>query len=916
MSKSFGKLVLFRNEDLLDSDTNIHNAWDYVEKRPWYNWSNEEVTKEIIRTQTFKYWIAPSASAPDLETFNYFPSLESISTPISSQPDTIQFNYKDWNGINYLGYINFRPHSWINPKGIKASEHSFINHNLAVPRPLITTKNGNEETNPASYGLDDQITVTPVYNFYLKEYENFFSADELPFYPPNAAGNLADEKAIPNFYEALFILSYFQQGGKQPDFGGKWKDLPALLKTTAWMLKHANAEFDASGYIDYFMHETDPETERNSVVVLTPDFYKTHNSFIETQKNVYPFYNKITIPVVKEGTALRDFFKWANVYDDLIFTMATSLKAMRRIQRGGTKGANDAVDALKKKYDIYKLSAESGATKVYIDAKKDPDDPLFDPDAEPEKVYSHTNKLLLSKWTKISNTEIYEFPFLLDTLSYGAFPLLAWPPSYDALGLVEQDSFNIPYINIRDKFDLYPPSPDIKWKDVVKPLNKDVPFEASGMLPLLLHGDEVGNDKYIKDGMKDPITSTFKKLINVIKLNARKVLENKENYSEVLYYEIAKYDSEPTSESIPLQTFIVPNDADLETVEYIDSQIKYGKKYYYQIYAHTMSIGNKMMRAEAVAPGLKTGKTSWQYDNDYDVRILRVPYYNISYLDGDTKPTTIADAPPMPPNINFFPYKNVSNKIGFWFNVQMGEAMMKPILFAASGPLDKMNQYIISQGYEKGIWNLNANILYKTDDYGGKFEVFRLTERPKTYADFAYAKIATVDVIGAKTFIDNIQPNQDYYYTFRSFDVHGMPSNPTPVYHFKMITHNDVPEADSVHIGTSGGQPVLFNKIIHLNDNYEKKKDNKSFKKYLLIEPSLRQTFLNFEKSGLGMTPATKNAAAILSNNGFMLNFGNSDEKLFGKKFKLRLTSKQTGRKLDVNVDFKSPNIYEKEEED
>ena len=105
MSKSFGKLVLFRNEDLLDSDTNIHNAWDYVEKRPWYNWSNEEVTKEIIRTQTFKYWIAPSASAPDLETFNYFPSLESISTPISSQPDTIQFNYKDWNGINYLGYI-------------------------------------------------------------------------------------------------------------------------------------------------------------------------------------------------------------------------------------------------------------------------------------------------------------------------------------------------------------------------------------------------------------------------------------------------------------------------------------------------------------------------------------------------------------------------------------------------------------------------------------------------------------------------------------------------------------------------------------------------------------------------------------------------------------------------------------------
>jgi len=51
-------------------------------------------------------------------------------------------------------------------------------------------------------------------------------------------------------------------------------------------------------------------------------------------------------------------------------------------------------------------------------------------------------------------------------------------------------------------------------------------------------------------------------------------------------------------------------------------------------------------------------------------------------------------------------------------------------------------------------------------------------------------------------------------------------------------------------------------------------------------------------------------------NNSKELKFGNSEEKLFDKKFKLRITSKQTGRKVDVNVHFKSPKIYEAEEDE
>ena len=31
------------------------------------------------------------------------------------------------------------------------------------------------------------------------------------------------------------------------------------------------------------------------------------------------------------------------------------------------------------------------------------------------------------------------------------------------------------------------------------------------------------------------------------------------------------------------------------------------------------------------------------------------------------------------------------------------------------------------------------------------------------------------------------------------------------------------------------------------------------------------------------------------------------DSAVFGKKYKLRITSKQTGRKIDINIDFKNP---------
>ena len=928
MSKSVGKFVLFRTEDFLDIGGNIINSYADSNK-PLEDWPTNK-KNAILRSQTYNYKIIDG----DLNTEPAFNSMTSIASNLAPTPegqDSIKFNYKkpqftslgfpDW----YEKFVNFDPYDAVNnPKGINVASEHFLNHNLSVSRPLITTEGkqqGFHKVGSAGkFGLDDELTIAPVYNFYLKEYENFFLNN-----PKLENGTLASEKAIPNFYHTLFLLNSFQTGATS--YGGFLPSdtVSGLLKGIVDFLEWSPQKAFSKIYSD----ELELLTEQNSVIVLTSDFYKTHNSLINSQKKVYPLYNVITVPTVKNETAIRELFKTFKLYDNLQYATAAYLKILHKLPESLKEDNSDLLPH----YDMYKLSVSN------LKAKQENGDSMG---------FETSPKIA---WSKVNagDGKIYEFsPFTAgkwlkkdaDTGFEGtALNLESWsvPTPDESLNL-----FKIPYVNPKISFkDQYNWQRfwsraqgflGLRWTPVglanfpipkTKKIDEMIPDLSGHLIPMVFHGDQKGNNKYVVGAVTDKTQGILEKLIKIVKVNAASVLKNKQNYSEVLFYEIVKYGSEPGPDSVPIQTFLIPNEVDLETTEYIDSQIKYGKEYFYKIYAHTISIGNKLKRS-GTAPTANLDEY-WLYENQYDVKILRIPYYNFSKIEGVAESqlgTTNLDAPPMPPNISFFPYKNVSDKIGFWFNTQMGSAFMIPeysllteeqrILIQKSS-VSKLGTKTGALHYTSDTDFLNKPIFYKTDDYGGRFEVFRLKERPEKYSDFLNAKIGIVDVIGAKTFVDDVEPNQNYYYIFRSIDVHGLPSNPSPVYHLKMITHNDIPESDSVHVGTSGGQPVLFNEIIYLDDNYEKKIDNKSFKKYLLVEPSLRQTFLNFDNFD---TEGGINKTNDVLSGGKELNFGNAEEKLFDKKFKLRITSKQTGRKLDVNVHFKSPKIYKAEEDD
>jgi hypothetical protein len=193
-----------------------------------------------------------------------------------------------------------------------------------------------------------------------------------------------------------------------------------------------------------------------------------------------------------------------------------------------------------------------------------------------------------------------------------------------------------------------------------------------------------------------------------------------------------------------------------------------------------------------------------------------------------------------------------------------------------------------------------APILFKSDDPAQAFQVFRMSDAPTSYADFSDSLRATIETdvdantlqkAAASSFVDDIEPNKKYWYCFRSVDVHGHVSLPTQVYQLEMVDDGGTifPLVEMYNFPTGPqGQKTL------------------SLRKYLQIKPRLSQVIVNEAKSDTGVSSA---------NNAKNIVLGVNDETLWGKKFKLRLTSKNTGKKIDLNVSFETKVVRTEEGE-
>jgi len=439
------------------------------------------------------------------------------------------------------------------------------------------------------------------------------------------------------------------------------------------------------------------------------------------------------------------------------------------------------------------------------------------------------------------------------------------------------------------------------------------------------------------------------------------------SYSEIVFYKVEKYTS-PDAPT-PIQNIWIPNINQVDPVEYVDTQVKYNKQYFYRVFAYSAVVGtryfydmstfqtsfvsptrsfsdSRLTGARQVAdpkldfgqnpgsapdfagPAIAGSKRSFSDSRltgarqvadpklDFGQNPGSAPDINVDYFQIDviTEPTidlikthlfdfdgSILDDPPMIPDINFITYVGVDNKVTINMHSQIGEYTNSPVILNSED-----FDFIESLQNSRGM-SIDSPVTYKTDDETVAFEIYRMEKAPISYEDFSNNLKSAVSTLQSdssraiyswdSSYEDTIVPNTEYYYMVRSVDIHNHKSYPSPVY--KVMIIND-----------SGAIYPLV-EIIEMRPPEKPKQNSIEFKKFLQIVPSLPQIQIDYEASGLiSETGLLVNSVAkhkpdiVLGTESPRL-FGDSET---GQTFKIRLISRHTGKKLDLNVTFKVEN--------
>jgi len=381
-------------------------------------------------------------------------------------------------------------------------------------------------------------------------------------------------------------------------------------------------------------------------------------------------------------------------------------------------------------------------------------------------------------------------------------------------------------------------------------------------------------------------------------------------HQETLMYEIAKYRVNAEGEETYIQSIFLPA-CDQQQISYYDTQVIPHQDYFYRIYTHKIVVGTRYkqipynvdthvwFKDEGLLENPNAGRRiKLLYDVEPFLQVVRVPYYNTRAVNVSFDKfnlTRIEDKPPLPPQINFVPFRNVDDRVLILVENSSGEIEQYPRVIFEDTDMPIFNEVYLSQDRIPG-----DKMIFKSDDYLGTYQIYRLETPPEDYTSFANTsneEILELFALGSDrndSVVDAIVPNKDYYYTARFQDIHGKLSNPTEVFKLNMVHQK-------------GAMPYLTTEVIDLKE-VQKDKFNENFsavkemQKYLYIQPNYLQTDIFVNDAPVeGENYITYSTAKLLAgakSDGETMN-------VFGKKFKFRITSKQTGKKLDINLTVK-----------
>lgn len=402
---------------------------------------------------------------------------------------------------------------------------------------------------------------------------------------------------------------------------------------------------------------------------------------------------------------------------------------------------------------------------------------------------------------------------------------------------------------------------------------------------------------FIKALLSILIMGRSKKIIKDKARTFDQILSGKQAYSEILMYRIAKHvvNEDGTVQDLPIQNYYISNEENVDKIRLYDTQVKYNKTYKYNVYAYTIVVGTEY-RYE----NLKFAEKPKLYQATFDVvcspslKVVEVPYYGFS-INEDNMLAMIDDPPPRP-DVAFVPLRGKKDRIKILLNGNVDTYEEFPT-FIQDTDQEAYEKVASHQRRQKNTDKLQ----FQADDADAAFQVFRIgpdesgeTKKPSSYEDFAQSLLTKLNEGSPSpnaSFVDKLEPNKKYYYCFRSIDIHDNISPPTSVFEVTLLSDEN----------SNLGYPII--KVVDFGDKIPKA-PTKPFQRYLYLRASPSQTWVP-QLEGDDITTAVGVKPPRVGFTEDNLFISDADEGKEGaKKFKIRLTSKRSGKKIDINVRF------------
>lgn len=365
-----------------------------------------------------------------------------------------------------------------------------------------------------------------------------------------------------------------------------------------------------------------------------------------------------------------------------------------------------------------------------------------------------------------------------------------------------------------------------------------------------------------------------------------------------LGYKIEKYlDSSATE---PIQTYYT-NDS-----SFIDTQLKYGRRYIYKtklligVLGSSYTYSNLFISQNETQMSNTAGEIASGFPSDFtnissekfrayvDVEIL--PSFKIVEYEIDEDETSFVDAPTLPPQVDIFNIKNKGTiQARFspnFFKIESVSNATGVELARKLTPLTEDDRGIVD------LLSISKDNSVRPEYFTGIYEIYRTRKPPLSEANFADSYLTTVDDQTSYTFPsgvplpeqeldnmvgffeDDLIVNQKYYYAFRTLTYHGTPSNLTVPYEVELVRDSDEYKVNVTQYAYPEDRNYSMSKVA---------------KRIMKITPNLGRLLFSEEES----------SSKWRLDDGSLLDIGQT------RTFKIRLTSKHTGKKIDLNINFK-----------